>query len=131
MHTVRLAQTAASAERLRLHRAARRMVLRAMLLMVALGFLVLGVGFAHLLAWLTFEPRYGATAASLGLTLVDLAIAGGLVLLAVSMRPGRIEMEAHAVSTQAWRGVRQSLDLWAIIVALARVFVARRTDGTR
>jgi hypothetical protein len=127
VRTVRLAHTAVCAERLRLHRAARRMVVRAVLLVVALSFLLLSVGFAHLAAWFTFEPRYGAAPAALGLALADLAIACVVVLLAGSLRPGRIEIEAHAVSARAWRGVRQSLDLWALSVAVARVFTARRT----
>ena len=131
MRTVRLAQTAACAEGLRLGRAARRMVVRAVLLVVALGFLLLGVSFAHLAAWLTLQPRYGAAPVALGLTLADLAIACCLALLARSLRPSRIEIEAHAVSAQAWRGVRQSLDFWALIVAVARVFAARRAAGTR
>ena len=107
------------------------MVVRAALLVVALGFLLLGVGFAHLAAWLTLEPRYGAAPVALGMTLADLVIAGGLALLAGSLRAGRIEIEAHAVSAQAWRGVRQSLDLWALVVAVARIFLARRTTEPR
>jgi hypothetical protein len=131
VRTVRLAHTAVCAERLRLSRTARRIVVRAVLLVIALGFLLLSISFAHLAAWFAFEPRYGAAPVALGLTLADLAIAGVVALLAGSLRPGRIEIEAHAVSAQAWRGVRQSLDLWALIVAVARIFAARRTTDTR
>lgn len=107
------------------------MVVRIVLLLVALGFLAFGVCFAHLAAWLTLQPHYGAAPVALGLALGDLAIACCLALGAAWLRPGRVEIEAHAVGAQAWRGVRQSLDLWALMVALARVFVERRTGDTR
>ena len=131
MRTVRLVETAARAESLRLRRVAQRMVVRGVLLVVALGFLALGVGFAHLVAWMVLQPRYGDALAALGLMLGDLAIAGGLALLAAGMKPGRIEIEARVVREQAWHGVRQSLDPWALMVAVARIFAARRTGGTR
>jgi hypothetical protein len=131
VRTVRLLQTAACAEGLRLRHAVRRVLIRMILLVVAVGFLLLGVCFAHLVAWLTLQPRYGGASVAVGLMLGDLVIACGLALFAVSLRPGRIETEAHAVSAQAWYGVRQSLDLWAVIIALARGFAARRTDDTR
>jgi hypothetical protein len=128
VRTVRLVQTAACAEGIRLRRAGRRMLVRVVLLLVALGFLTFGVCFAHLAVWLTLQPRYGAAPVALGLTLGDLGIACVLVLLVASLRPSRVEIEAHAVSVQAWRGVRQSLDLWALMVALARIFARRTAD---
>ena len=131
VRTVRLAHAAVCAEGLRLRHAAQRMVLRAVLVMIALGFLALGVGFAHLAVWLALQPRYGAGPVALGLTLSDLAIAGGLMLLAARLRPGRVESEARAVSAQAWRGMRQSMDLWALMLTLARIFAARRRADPR
>jgi hypothetical protein len=81
--------------------------------------------------WLTLQPVYGAARVAVGLMLGDLVIACGLALTASRVRPGRIEIEARAVGEQAWRGVRQSLDPWALLVALVRLFATRRAAGPR
>lgn len=105
------------------------MVLRAVLLATAALFLAGAVGFGHLFAWLMLQPVHGAATTAAILAVADLVLAGGLALLAARDRPDAVEIEARMISRQAWQGVRQGLDWWALIVRLLRAAAApRRPD---
>jgi hypothetical protein len=127
MRTLRLAQAAAEAEGLRLRHRAQRAARRAVLLAVALAFLAAAVLLAHLAAWLFLSPVYGPPATALGLALCDLGIAAVLALLALRSRPGTTEREAALIRDQAWQGARQSLDLWAVAIAIGQILARRKS----
>lgn len=114
---------------------ATRMVVRAVLAVVALLFVIGVLVLAHIAAWyfLRFDaalPFYAATAIVGG---IDLFIAIILGLFAARSTPSRVEREALAVRRQAVVGIKSfaSLTQFALPALQMANTVRRRRSGRR
>ncbi len=127
MRTLRATRIALEAEALRLRLQARRMAVRAVLGVVALGFLACALALAHVAAWDWLRLRFGLmgdTTAAL-LAAADLLAAGVLAGLASRLGPGAAEIEARLVRRQAWGMVTQTV-VWTTIAARLLRLLRRR-----
>lgn len=117
MRVLRATRIAVEAETLRLRLQARRMVVRAVLGVVALTFLLSALTFAHVAIWFCLRLRDGWTveATALLLAAADLVLAGAIALVALRMRPGRTEIEARLVRQQACRALTETA-VWPMLV---------------
>jgi hypothetical protein len=118
----RLARIAAEAEGLRLRERMRRTAMRAAFGIVAMGFLVGGVVFAHVAAWFWLRVAWEARHAALIVAGADLALAILLGLLAARSSPSRVELEALAVRRRAIESVGSTLAFSAMAMQLLRLF---------
>jgi uncharacterized membrane protein YvlD (DUF360 family) len=123
MRTLRLVRIAAAAEGVRLRRQARRTVVRAVLGIVALGFLAAALVLGHVAAWFWLLEFWSVPGAALALGGVDLVIAAALALLAARLSPGAVEREALAVRRRALDGAAASVELQALVFRLVRDLV--------
>jgi hypothetical protein len=123
MRTLRLARIAAEAEGLRLREQARRTVVRAVLGVVALGFLAGAGVFAHIAAWCWLRLYWTESGSAVILAVADIVIAGALTVIAERFSPGRVELEALAVRRHAVESVSGSLAVSALAVQLLRLML--------
>lgn len=121
MRTLRLARVAAEAEGLRLRHSARRAAVRAVLLLIALGFLFGAVVFLQVAAWYWLRLSWDRPAAALILAGTEIVVAGILGLLAGRSSPGRLEIEALAVRNRALEGASSSLAFSALATQVLRL----------
>ncbi len=94
MRTFSLARVAADAELLRLRLRARRAAVRAILALVALGFLAGAAVFCHLALWYWLRHYFEPPQSALILAGIDVVLAVILALLAARSTPSRTELEA-------------------------------------
>jgi hypothetical protein len=118
MRTLRLARIAAEAEGLRLRYGARRATMRAVLGLVALGFLFGALVFCQIAAWYWLRVSWDRPAAALILGGAELVLAGLFAGLAARSSPGRIEIEAQAVRRRALESATSSLAFSALLTQL-------------
>jgi hypothetical protein len=121
MRTLRLARIAAEAEGLRLRSGAQRTVIRAILGLVALGFLLGALVFGQIAAWYWLRVSWDRPAAALILGGAELVLALIFGLLAARSAPGRIEVEALAVRRRALESATSSLAFSALVTQLVPV----------
>ena len=132
MRSLRLARIAAEAEGLRLRRGAQRTALRAIYVIVALGFFAWAVLFAHVAAWFWLRLSWEARHAALIVAGADLVLAVLLAVLASLLSPGRVEREALEVRRRAIESVGGALAFSAMAMQVLRLFtnlLARRRSG--
>ena len=134
MRTLRLLRIAAEAEGLRLRRRAGRTVARAVMGLIALGFLAIGLVAAHFAGWFALRDGAGMAtwAAALVVAGVDLLIALIFMLLAIMSRPRRIELEALQVRQRALDSAVRNLALADLMtpVLIAAIRAMRRDRGS-
>jgi len=121
MRTFSLVRVAADAELLRLRLRARRAGVRAILALVALGFLAGAAVFGHLALWYWLRHHFEPPQSALILAGSDVVLAVILALLAARSTPSRAELEALAVRHRAVEGVTASLAFSAIAMQLLRL----------
>ena len=121
MRTFSLARVAADAEMLRLRLSARRAAVRAILALVALGFLAGAAVCCHIAAWFWLRQYWQPPQSALILAGIDLGLAVILALLAARSSPSRVELEALAVRRQAVESITASLAFSAIAMQLLRL----------
>ena len=121
MRTLRLARVAAEAEGLRLRYSARRAAIRAVLALVALGFLFCAMVFLQIAAWYWLRMSWDRPAAALILAGAEVVVAALLGLLAARSSPGRLEIEALAVRNRALEGATSSLAFSALATQVLRL----------
>lgn len=135
MRLVRLAKVAASAEKLRLRRLARRQVLRAVYGAIGAVFALAMLASLHVAAGIGLAQLVGPGWAALIVAGVDLVIAGVFGLIAASSAPDRIEREAMQVSQEARSQMAEAAAMAAIVGPVARraggVLVARMFGSAR
>ena len=118
MRALRLARIAAEAEGLRLRYALQRAVARAVLGLIALGFLFGALVFCHIAVWYWLRMSFDRPAAALIVAGAELFVALILALLATRSSPGRIEAEALAVRRRALESATSSLAFSALLTQL-------------
>lgn len=123
MRSLRLARIAAEAEGVRLRYSARRTAVRAVLGLVALGFLFGALVFCQIAAWYWLRASWDRPAAALILAGGELVLAAILALLAARSSPGRVELEALAVRRQALEGATSSLAFSTLVTQLLRLAI--------
>ena len=123
MRTLRLARIAVEAEGLRLRHGARRTAVRAVLALIALGFLLGAVVFLQVAAWYWLRQSWDLPAAALILAGIELVLAGLLGLLATRSTPGRLEVEALAVRNRALEAASSSLAFSALATQVLRLAI--------
>lgn len=121
MRTLRLARIAAEAEGLRLREQARRTVVRAVVGIIALGFLGAAVAFAHIAVWYWLRLSWTELNAALAMAGGDFVIAVVLMVVAARSAPGRVEQEALALRRRAWDSAAGSLAVSALVVQVVRL----------
>ena len=122
MRILRLARIAAEAEALRLRRLARGATGRATRAVVALPFLLAGLGFLEAAFWLYLDSRLPGWVAALVAGGANL-LAGGLLML-LALRPRAedpVAREAGQLRRQAVAGIEDRLRLGAALVDLIQV----------
>jgi len=124
MRPLRLARIAAEAEGLRLRHAAQRTAIRAVLGLLALGFVFGAVTFCHVAAWYWLRQSWEGPAAALIMAGADLIVALLLGLLAARSRPSHVEIEALAVRRQALQSATSSLAFSALAAQLLRTGIS-------
>ena len=127
--TFRLARIAAEAERLRLKRHVRRLVIRAIFGAIAGVFLLFAITSAHVAGYialrLVLEPLYAA-----GVVFgVDLVLAILLGMFAMRGGEDALETEARAVRDRALGQLRDRAAMVALLGPLARIFGKRGVYG--
>lgn len=129
MRTLRLARIAAEAEGLRLREQIRRTVVRAILGIIAMGFLAAAVVFANIAAWYWLRLYWTELNTALAMAGADIVMALLLMALAARSTPSRAEVEALAIRRQAMDSAAGSLAFSALAVQLLRLLadlVSRR-----
>src|SRR5436305_6827375 len=101
MRALRLVRIGAEAEVLRLRRRARRIVVRAVLAVVAGLFVIAALCFAHVALFVAIRHSLGWTSSALIVLGVDVLIAAALLIMASVSSPDRVEMEALQVRLRA------------------------------
>jgi hypothetical protein len=120
---VRLARIAAEAEGVRLRGFARRIVVRAILGVIALLFLLGAIVFVHIVAWYWLRAGLGQTfpAAAGILGGVDLLVAIILGFAATRSSPSRVELEALEIRRKAVTAIGGAFSLAALVIPLLRI----------
>jgi hypothetical protein len=133
MRPFRLACIAAEAEGVRLRGFASRIVVRAILLMVALVFLLGAITFVHLAAWYWLRTglnqSFPAATGILGGS--DLVVAIILAFAATRSSPSRVELEALEVRRKAIVAIGGTFSLASLVIPILRMAVnlGRRRRG--
>jgi len=124
MRAVQLARVAAQAETVRLRAMTRRLVGSAILGVVALLFLVAGMGFAHVAIWYGLRGGAGWSEAWSACALMagDLGLALLFAVVALRSQPGRAEIEAQAIRRSATEGMTTSMTLPSVALTLFRLW---------
>lgn len=132
MRSVQLARIAAEAEGIRLRRLARRIVLRAVLGVIALLFLLGAIVFAHLVVWYWLREGLGQSfpAAAGIFGGADVLVAIILGFAATRSSPGRVELEALEVRRQAVTAIGGTFNLVGLMIPILRIVanLRRRRD---
>ncbi len=123
MRTLRLARIAAEAEGLRLRYSARRAAVRAVLGLVALGFLFGALVFCQIAAWYWLRMTWDRPTAALILAGAELVLAAILAILAARSSPGPVEREALAVRKRALESATDSLAFSSLAIQLLSLAV--------
>jgi hypothetical protein len=126
MRVFRLASISLQAEGLRLRYAARRHVLQAVLLLVAVVTLLAGLVAGHVAVYALLAERLPPAGAAGTLAGLDLLLAMLIAWVALSRGPGREEREAAALAGLARGQIRQSLEWTALVASLLQSFNRRR-----
>jgi hypothetical protein len=132
VRSVQFARIAAEAEGVRLRRFARRIVLRAMLGMIAIFFLLGAIAFAHIAAWYWLRTglaqNFPAAAGILGG--VDVLVAIILGFAATRSAPSRVELEALEVRRKAITAIGGTFSLAGLLIPILRIVMnlRRRRD---
>jgi uncharacterized membrane protein (DUF485 family) len=123
MRTLRLARIAAEAEGLRLRSQAQRMIVRAVIGVIALVFLLFGLALAHVAAWsaLRVPGNVAPWAAALIMAGGDAVIALVLLLIVSRSSPGRVEQEALEVRQRALEHATTGLAFGTMVVPALRL----------
>jgi hypothetical protein len=121
MRALRLARIAAEAEGVRLRHRAQRTGFRALLGIIATGFLFGTVVFAHVAGWFWLRLSLDGQYVALILAGADLVLAVVLGLLATRSAPSQVEMEALAVRQRALEGATASIAWSSLALQLLRV----------
>jgi hypothetical protein len=133
MRAFRLACVAAEAEGVRLRGFVSRIVVRAVLLMVALLFLLGAVVFVHLAAWYWLRTGLNQSfpAATGILGGADLVVAIILAFAATRSSPSRVELEALEVRRKAIVAIGGTFSLASLVIPVLRMAVnmGRRRRG--
>jgi len=126
MRTLRLAALVVRSEQARLRHRMARAVTQAMVLLVGLGFLVIGIAVGHLALFELLDarlPRAGAWGVLAG---CDAAIALALLALGGRNRPNASEREAAAISRDAALGIQAQFTWAAIFEAMIAWVLTKR-----
>lgn len=126
MRAVELAKVAASAEALRLRRMARRQALHAAFYAAAGVFGIAAFVVLHVVLYQLLALALGPLWASVALLVLDLAVAGVFVFLALRDTPDGIEEEARQIRQQALVEMRQSLTFPALAASLTGTILRRK-----
>lgn len=126
MRAVELAKVAASAEALRLRRMTRRTALHAAFYAVAGVFGIAAFVVLHVVLYQLLARVLGPIWASVALLVLDLAVAGVFVYLALRNTPDGIEEEARYIRQQALAEMRLSLTPAALIAQFTGMFLRRK-----
>ncbi len=111
---------AAAAESVRLRLALRRLLLRAILGLIAAALALAGLALAHLAAILALAPALGMLRAVLVVLGVDVGLATLLLAIAVRRRPGAAEREAARLRDLAGQELAEAARLLRVLLTLAR-----------
>ncbi len=133
IRSLRLALIAVQAELLRLRRLARRTAVRAVLLLVALPFLLACLGFLETALWEWLSRELRPEFAALITAGVNFVIAGLLLLIAALSGDSRVEIEALRVRQRALEDATRHLTIATMVVPILRLVLdqLRRRDGKR
>jgi hypothetical protein len=125
MRAFRLACIAAEAEGVRLRGFVSRIVVRAILLMVALLFLLGAIVFVHLAAWYWLRAGLNQSfpAATGILGGADLVVAIILAFAATRSSPSRVELEALEVRRKAIVAIGGTFSLASLVIPILRLAV--------
>jgi hypothetical protein len=118
MRSLRLARIAAEAEGLRLRHVAQRNVVRAVLGVVALGFLFVALAFCQVAVWYWLRMSFDRPPAALIQAGGNLVLAAILALLAARSSPGRVEVEALAIRRRALEDASRGLAFSTLVAQL-------------
>ena len=118
MRVFRLASISLQAEGVRLRHAARRHVIQAMLLLVAVLALLAGLLAGHVAIYALLAERLPPAGAAGALAGLDLVLAVLVAWVALSRGPGQAEREAAALAGLARGQIRQSLEWTALVASL-------------
>ncbi len=129
MRSLRLARVAAEAERLRIKRIVRRLVIRAAFGAVAGVFALAALAWLHILVWFALAHSLHPILRSVVLVVIDVVITLILGLLAMRSPPDPIEAEALALRRQSVAQLRRSLSMAALVGAMARAAGRNRAVG--
>lgn len=131
MRSAQFARIAAEAEGVRLRRLVRRMVLRAVLGVIALLFLLGAIVFAHIAVWYWLRAGLGqnfpAAAGILGGADVLVAIILGFA--ATRSSPSRVELEALEVRRRAITAIGGTFSTAGMVIAVLRIVANLRRRG--
>jgi len=129
MRTLSLARIAAQAEGLVLRRHARRIVVQAVMGVIAVVFVVCALALAHLAGWLALVKVVMPVYAALIVLGVDIVIAAIFGLLAMRSSPDRIEREAILVRDQAKQQLAIAAATASTLAPVARLMGLRHVSG--
>jgi hypothetical protein len=131
VRSAQFARIAAEAEGVRLRRLVRRMVLRAVLGVIALLFLLGAIVFAHIAVWYWLRVGWGqnfpAAAGILGGADVLVAIILGFAAMRSS--PSRVELEALEVRRRAITAIGGTFSTAGLVIAVLRIVANLRRRG--
>ena len=128
MRPVLLGRIAAEAEGVRLRGLMRRVVIRALLAVIALLFALGAIIFAHIALWYWLRTAQGQTypmAAGI-LGGADLLAAAVFACLAMRSAPSRTELEALDVRRKAIEAIGETLNWTRLIGSILRILASRR-----
>jgi hypothetical protein len=128
MRVLRLAESAFSAEGLRLRMMLRRVIIHAALATLGLVFLIGALAVAHVLIFLLLRPQFGPLNGLLILLAADLVIGILLLLVAANGGPGKVERQALELRERARLQVIDTLARATIILPLIRTAMRLLTD---
>jgi Zn-dependent protease len=123
MRTLRLAQSAVSAEGLRLRLMLRRWIFHLILALLGMVFLLGALALGHVAVFLLIAPKVGPLYAVLILLAADLVIAILLLLLAFNGGPGKSEREALQVREMARLQAIQDIARATLILPTIRLLI--------
>lgn len=130
MHPFRLARVAAEAERLRIKRIIRHLVVRAILGAIAGVFALAALAWLHMIVWYALAYAIEPLPRSAVMVGIDLVILLIFALLAMRSPHDPIETEALEVRRAAVAHIRRNLSLAALAATVARAAGRNRAVGS-
>ena len=121
IRSLRLAQIAVQAERLRLRRLARRTAVRAGLVLVAAPFLLACFAFLETALWDWLSQHLQSEFAALITAGVNFVIAGLLLLIAALSHDLQVEIEALRVRQRALEDATRHFTIAAMVTPVVRL----------